>query len=214
MDEDIAIINAKTRNQRIKDFFINNKKKIIILFSILVLIIFGYFFYDEYKKRNKLKLADKFNILSMKFISGNEKNIEKEMIKIVESKDKTYSPLALYFLIDHNLIDTSEEINRLFDIIINETKLDKEIKNLNIYKKALYNSEFSSENDLIKILNPLINSDNIWKSHSLYLLAEYFLSKGETIKSKEFLQKILIMEDGDPKIKLEARKRIERDFSE
>ena len=49
-----------------------------------------------------------------------------------------------------------------------------EIKNLVIYKKALFNSDFESENNLIQILNPVINSDSVWKSHALYLMAELF----------------------------------------
>ena len=72
----------------------------------------------------------------------------------------------------------------MFDELINETKLDNEIKNLIIYKKALFNSDFVSENDLLQILNPIINSESIWKSHSLYLVAEYFYSKNRKAKSK------------------------------
>jgi len=136
------------------------------------------------------------------------------MIEIVYSKDKTYSPLALYFLLDNNIINSKEKINRLFDIIINDINLDKEIKNLIIYKKALFNSNHVSENDLLKILNPLINSDNIWKSHALFLLGEYFFSKNENQKAKEFFEKIIILEKSSPKIKLEAQRRIQRDFSE
>ena len=121
---------------------------------------------------------------------------------------------ALYFLLDNNIINSKEKINSLFDILINETKVDKEINNLIIYKKALYNSEFETENNLLKILNPIINSESIWKSHGLYLMAEYFLSKNEKQKSKEFFEKILILENSNPQIKLEAQKRIQRDFSE
>ena len=76
------------------------------------------------------------------------------------------------------------------------------------------NSDFAKENDLLKILNPIINSDSIWKSHSLYLLGEYFLSKNEKKKAKEFFEKILIVENANSKIKLEAKKRIERDLGE
>ena len=36
MDEDIEIINTQTRNEKIKNFFINNKNSLI---SILVIII-------------------------------------------------------------------------------------------------------------------------------------------------------------------------------
>ena len=136
------------------------------------------------------------------------------MIEIINFKDKTYSPLALYFLLDNNIINSREKVNGLFDILIEETKLDKEIKNLIIYKKGLYNSDYETENNLLKILNPLINSKSIWKSHSLYLLAEYFFSKNEKQKAKEFFEKIITLENSNPQIKVEAQKRIQRDFSE
>ena len=214
MDEDIAIINTNTRNEKIKNFFIKNKKILIILVSIIILLIFGYFIYKEIDQSNKSKLAEKYNTSVINYISGNKINVENEMVTIIESKNKTYSPLALYFLIDNNVINSSNKINRLFDILINETKLDKEIKNLIIYKKGLYNSDYETENNLLKILNPLINSKSIWKSHSLYLLAEYFFSKNENQKAKEFFKKIITLENSNPQIKVEAQKRIQRDFSE
>ena len=214
MDEDISSINASTRNEKIKNFFINNTKGIIIFLSAIIIIIVGYFLYDEIKKRNIIKIADQFNNSKLDFISGNKVNIEKNMIEIIEAKDKTYSPLALYFLIDNNLISSKEKINNFFDIIINDIKLNKEIKNLIIYKKAIYNSSFESESNLLNILNPIINSNSVWKSHGLYLLGEYFLSKNEKQKSKQFFEKIMEMENSNPKIKLEAQKRIQRDFSE
>ena len=82
------------------------------------------------------------------------------MKEVIEDKDSTYSPLALYYLIDNNLIDNKDEINNLFDILINKTSLETEIKNLIIYKKALYNADFSTESELLDILNSLINSEN------------------------------------------------------
>ena len=214
MDEDIAAINTKTRNERIINFFLNNKKKLIILLSIIILLIFSYFAFEEISKNKKENLANKYNASTINYISGNNNNIENEMIEIIHFKDKTYSPLALYFLLDNNIINSREKVNRLFDILIEETKLEKEIKNLIIYKKGLYNSDYETENNLLKILNPLINSKSIWKSHSLYLLAEYFFSKNEKQKAKEFFEKIITLENSNPQIKLEAQKRLQRDFSE
>ena len=214
MDEEITVINTSTRNEKIKNFFIKNKKKLTISLSLIILLILSYFAYGEFDKRSKVKIANKYNNLVINFISGDQLNIENEMIKIINAKDKTYSPLALYFLLDNNIINSKEKINSLFDILINETKVDKEINNLIIYKKALYNSEFETENNLLKILNPIINSESIWKSHGLYLMAEYFLSKNEKQKSKEFFERIIFLENSNPKIKLEAQKRIQRDFSE
>ena len=98
--------------------------------------------------------------------------------------------------------------------IINKTSLDKEIKNLIIYKKALYNADSSNENELLKILNPIINSDSIWKSQALYLMAEYFYSKDEKQKSKEFFEQILLQKNANQELITEAQKRLNRDLSE
>jgi len=214
MDEDTAIINENTRKEKIKAFFVKNTKKITIVISTLVLILFGYFVFQEFEKKNKIKLADRYNFAKIEFISGDKNRVKNELIDIVNEKDRTYSPLALYFLIDNNIISENKKINELFDIIINETSLEKEIKNLIIYKKALFNSDFESENNLIKILNPIINSDSVWKSHALYLMAEYFYYKNHKQKSKEFFNQILNLENSNPNIKIETEKRLNRDFSD
>ena len=214
MDEDISIINTQTKNQKIKDFLIQFKKQIISLFVIILIIVFSYFIYVDFQKKNKIKIADKYNQAAIDYHSGNKANTKKDLIEIIKEKDKTYSPLSLYFLLDNKIITENNEINELFDTIINEINLEKEIKNLVIYKKALFNSEFQTENNLIKILNPIMNSESIWKPHALYLMAEYFYYKNEKQKSKEFFQKIIILEKNNLSIKKEAQRRLNRDFSE
>ena len=136
------------------------------------------------------------------------------MIEIIFKKDTTYSPLSLYFIIDNNLVVELDEINNFFDVIINETPLEKEIKNLLIYKKGLINADNSDEAFLLDVLNPLINSKSIWKSHALYLVAEYFYSKNEKQKAKDFYQKIITIENANSDIKIKAQKRINRDLSD
>ena len=112
------------------------------------------------------------------------------------------------------MITEQLKINELFDIVIDETSLENEIKNLIIYKKALFNADNSSENQLIEILNPIINSESIWKSHALYLMAEYFYYKNQKQKSKEFFNQILTLENSNPNIKIESQKKLNRDFSD
>ena len=154
------------------------------------------------------------NLVTIKFISEDKNKFENELIDIVNEKDRIYSQLALYFLIDNNIVNENNKINELFDVVINDTSLEKEIKNLVIYKKALFNSDFESENNLIKILNPVINSDSVWESHALYLMAEFFYYKNQKQKSKEFFNKILTLENANSNIKIEAEKRLNRDFSD
>ena len=214
MDEEITIINTNTRNKKIKDFFINNKKNLIIVISIIIFLLIGYFAFDETKKRAKIKLANEYNRVTMFFNEDKKEKATEELVSIINKQDDTYSPLALYFLIDNDLIDNKDKINNLFDVLINEIHFENEIKNLIIYKKALYNSNFADEIALIKILDPIINSESIWKAHGLYLMAEYFYSKNEKQKAKEFFSRILTLSNINNAIKLESQKRLNRDLSE
>ena len=214
MDEEITIINTNTRNEKIKKFFLDNKKNLIIIISIIVITLIGYFSFNEIKKINKAKLADQFNSTVFSFKETKKENTINELKFIINKKDTTYSPLALYFLIDNNLIDNTEDINILFDVLINDTSLKKEVKNLIIYKKALFNSNNIEENELIKMLNPIINSDSIWRSHSLYLIAEFFYSKDEKQKSKELFNQILDLPNSNSDIRLKSQKRLNKDLRE
>ena len=214
MDEDINVINNSTRNEKIKEFLIFNKKKIIFfLVSFLVILVF-FFGYNEYKDKKKKNISDFYNSTIIEYSKDNIKKTVQDLIEIVKRKDSTYSPLSLYFIIDNDLISNKDEINDLFDIVINKTSLDPEIKNLVIYKKSLYNADQIGENELINLLNPIINSKSIWKSHALYLLAEYFYSKNEKQKSKEFFSQIVSLENANSDLKRESQKRLNRDLSD
>ena len=214
MDEDISIINSNTRNERIKNFFINNKKILILSLTLIILIVIFYFAYGEIQDRKTKSLSDKYNNIVVNFKVSNKQIFKKELVEIINVKDATYSPLALYFIIDNEIQSSTEEINNFFDTIINEANLDKEIKNLIIYKKALYNADFETENNLINILQPVINSNSVWKSHALYLIAEYFFDKNEKQKAKDFYNQILNFEKSNESIVIETQKRLNRDFSE
>ena len=214
MEEEIQIINQNTRREKFKNYIIKNKKILVTSVSSIIIIILLLVFYSEIKFKNQIKLGNKYNEIVLSYEKTNNQNSEEELIDIIQKKDPTYSPLALNFIIDNEIVNDKIKVNELFDIIIEKTNIENEIKNLIIYKKALYNSDNINENDLINILNPILNSESVWKSHSLYLLAEYFLSKNEKQKSKEFLVQIIELENANPKIKVEAQKRINRDLSD
>ena len=214
MDQEVEIISAETRKERIKNLIINNRKSIISTFVFLILVLFGFLIYQEYQKGKREQLANKYNVSIIEYENGDKSNILSSMKEIIEDKDKTYSPLAFYYLLDNDLITSKEEINKYFDILINEIGLDNENKNLTIFKKGLFNSETANENELLDILNPIIKSESIWKPHALYLMAEYYLAKNEKKKSKEFLEKLVSLDNISDKIKLEAQKRLRSDLSE
>ena len=214
MDEEISIIDKRTRNERVKNFFIDNKKKIIFGILSIILLIFVFYSYEIYKERFKNQLSDKYNNAIIEYESGDKSKTSSLLVEVVKDKDSTYSPLALYFILDNNLINDQNKINDLFDLVINKITLEKEIKNLIIYKKALYNADNIGENQLLEMLNPLVNSQSVWKSHALYLLAEYFYNKNEKEKSKEFFTQILNTKNANQDLVKESQKRLNRDLSE
>jgi hypothetical protein len=214
MEEDISIINSNTRNEKLRNFFINNKNKIISTIVVLIIVLIGAYSFDSYKTNKKKEISNKFNSTTLTYSENTKDLTAQKLVEIINDQDPTYSPLSLYFIIDNKLISNQSEINSYFDVLIEKTSLDKEIKNLVIYKKALFNADKAQESDLLNILNPLINSESVWKSHALYLMAEYFYSQDQKQKSKEFFNQIASLEDANSDIKLEAQKRLNRDLGD
>ena len=213
MDEDIAIVNENTRISLIKNFFKNNSKNIAISALFIITIVISFFAYDEIKKRKKEKIAVDYNRIIFNTDKYNQNDIKNEMIKIINEKVDTYSTLALYHLIDNNLIDDQNTISDLFDKVISINK-DDELRNLIVFKKALYFSDKYTESKMLEILNPLLNSESIWKQHAFLLMGDYYFHKKQYTKSKEFLEKITQLSDVNPKIKLDVERRLNRDFNE
>ena len=213
MSEDIEIINQNTRIEKIKNFFSNNFKKLIGSLVSILLLLFSYFGYQEYEKREKLEIAETYNQITLKEITIQNSNDVEQLVKIIKKKDPIYSALSLYFIIENNLVNDQKEINNFFDMVIKSQK-EKEIKNLIIYKKAMYNADIASENELLDILNPLLKSQSVWKSHALLLMADYFEHNNNLLKSKDFLKEIVNSEVVNNEIRVEAERRLMRNFGD
>ena len=214
MDEDISIINSNTRNEKLRNFFANNKSKIISIVIVLVIFLISIYSFDKYQTNKKKEISNKFNSTTLNHSENSKNNTIKKLVEIINDNDPTYSPLSLYFIIDNKLISNQNEINSYFDILIKDTSLDDEIKNLIIYKKALFNADKFKESDLLNILNPLIQSKSVWKSHALFLMGEYFYSSNQKQKSKEFFNQIINLENANSEIKQQSQMRLSRDLSE
>ena len=214
MDEDTAIINSNTRNEKIKNFFVTNKRLLISILLTIIFLLMGYFVFAEYKENKKIKISDQFNKTVAEYSNKNKQKTKNTLIEIINKKDTAYSPLALYFIIDNALVAEQSAINKLFDVIIEDVSLEQEVKNLIIYKKALYNSDNSDESQLLEILKPILNSESVWKAHGLYFMAEYFYSKNEKQKAKDFFNQIVLLKNANQDLIIESQKRLNRDLSE
>ena len=180
-----------TKKSKIKKFYESNK--ILIFSSILILIIsFGSLsFYLESKESKKILLSE--NYIQAKFYleNGNKSEALNTLKKVIFANDSTYSTLSFFLILNQNLISDYKEISILYDHLLENNKFEKELRNLLIYKKALFISNSIIESELLETIKPLLNTDTLWKPHALLLLGDYFMSMGENIKAIEFYQQIL-----------------------
>ena len=198
-----------SKKSRLKKFYEGNKILIFstILFLVIAIVSVGIF--SETKKKKKILLAENY-ISAIVYLKKNDKNKAANILKtIIFANDKTYSSLSLFLILNNNLISDHEELSNLFDHVIENNKFDKETRNLIIFKKAIFQSNFVDESVLIELLKPLINTETIWRPHALLLLGDYFVSKQEFLKAKEFYTRILSLQNLNKKMYERARVQLE-----
>ena len=180
-----------TKKSKIKKFYESYKILIFSTILVLILAIASVSFYSEFKEKKKTLLADNY-IEAKVYLENGDKIIAKDILKtIIFANNSTYSTLSLFLILNENLIVDREELLRLFNHVLENNKFEKEVKNLIIFKKALFQSNFVSELELLETAKPLINNETLWKPHALLLLGNYFVSKKEYLKAKEFYTQIL-----------------------
>jgi len=206
MDENIFKAQYDiTKKSRFKKFYESNKILIFSIISVLIIFIASFIFYTESKEKKKIFLADSY-IDAKIYLQNKEKNKAKDILKsIINSNDSTYSLLSLFLILDENLISDQEELSRLFDQILKSNEFEKEIKNLIIFKKLLFQSNFASEQELLDSIKPLLSSDTLWKPHALLLMGDYFLFKKEYLKATEFYTQILSLKSLNKELYEQAR---------
>jgi predicted negative regulator of RcsB-dependent stress response len=184
-----------TKKSKLKKFYEVNKILIFSVILILIIAIASVSFYSETKEKKKILLSD--NYLAAKvYLENGDRNKVKNILKtIIFANDSTYSTLSLFLILNENLIVDQGELSNLFDHVLENNKFEKEVKNLIIFKKALFQSNFVSELELLDAVKPLINTETVWKPHALLLLGDYFASKKEYLKAKEFYMQILSLKN-------------------
>jgi len=182
-----------TKKSRIKKFYESNKI-FIFSFILILIILFGSFsFYLENQERKKILLSENYIQAKIYLENGNKNEALNTLKKVIFANDSTYSTLSFFLILNQNLISDYKEISALYDHLLENNNFEKELRNLLIYKKSLFSSNFVSETELLETIKPLLNTDTLWKPHALLLLGDYFMSKGENIKAREFYQQILSM---------------------
>ena len=128
------------------------------------------YFYFKIKPKKNIFISDQFNKAK---ILINKKQTEKAkdiLVEIIQDKNKFYSPLSLYLIIENNLEEDPKKTLELFDKVISNNKIDDENKNLILFKKGLFFSSLNDELNMLKTLNPIVNSDSAWRVQAIKIL--------------------------------------------
>ena len=176
-----------TLQKKTRDLIKKNLKSLVIASTLLILTLFSYIFYTDLKKKNEIKISEQYIQATIQF--KEKKDIAKELLEnIINKNHKFYSPLALYFIIDNNLEKDSLKIINFFDKILSISSMNQENLNLIKIKKAIFLFSFGEEKLIIKTLNPIINSESVWRNVAIKLISDYFLSKNQKTKAEEYIQ--------------------------
>jgi len=126
------------------------------------------------------------------YLAKEKKGEALDILKnVVLANDPAYSTLSFFLILNRNLINDREEVLNLFDHLLTNNKFDKEIRHLLLYKKALYKSDYLNESELLEEVKPLLEENSLWRAHTLILLGDYFVSKKENLKAKDFYTQVL-----------------------
>ena len=188
-------------NKSLKSFFFANKKVLIILCSIIIFIGVFFWWYQNLNVKEKYKNSE--NFISAKVLLSQDNKVKSLEVlkKIILQNDEIYSPLSLFLIIDKDLETNEKDVIKYFDQVLSIKNLEKEDRNLLKLKKAIYISEDAEENDLLNLLNPILNSNSVWKYQSLKFIGDYYFDKKEYNKAKQYYTDILMLENANNDIK-------------
>ena len=197
-----------TKKNRIQKLYEENKILIFSVIFIILIFIGSIIYYSEAKEEKKILLADSYIEAKIYLDNGSKDKAINILKTVIFANDETYSILSLFLILNENLIVDQKELLNLFEHVLENNKFDQEVKNLIIFKKALFQSSFVEQDELLEALNPLIKTETLWKSHALLLLGDYFFSKKEYLEAKKFYLQILSLNNLHKELYEQARSQL------
>ena len=198
-----------TKKSKLIKFYESYKIFIFSFIAILVILYGSFSFYLVNKEKKKILLSENYIQAKVYLESKNKTEAVKILRNVIFSNDPTYSTLSFFMILNENLINDKYEVSELFDHLLENNKFDKEIRNLLLYKKALYKSNYVEESKLLEETKSLLNTEeSVWKVHALLLLGDFYFSKKEFMKAKDFYMQILSKKDLQPDLYNQAKSKL------
>ena len=175
------------KENKINIFFKRYKFYLITIISIALILLVSFFIFDDLNKKKNIELSKDFYKAKI-YLQNEMKDESKEILeKIIEKENIFYSPLSLNLYIENNFDKDKEATIVYFKKIIEMNHVDLGIKDLYKIKLAAYISENKkNESDLLNLLNPIINSNSLYRETAIKFMEQYYLGNGQMEKYKEF----------------------------
>ena len=183
------------KKSKIKKFYDDNKIYIYSALCVFLIAISTISIYSYIQNKKKNSLSNNYISANIHIKNGNKIEALNILKKTIYSNDSTYSSLSLFLIVNENLETNKEEVIKLFKHVLENNKFDDEVKNLIVLKKAFYETNFNDEQKILNTIKPLLTKETIWKANALMLAGNYFISKGENLKAKDFCVQILNIKD-------------------
>ena len=197
-----------TKKSKFRRLYDANKLLIFSTLFVLIITSISFSFYTVSREKKQILLADNY-MVAIFYLQNNERDKGRKILKeIILANNSTYSTLSLFLILDEDLFDDQSEISNLFDHLLANNKFEQEVKNLIIFKKTLFLSNFANELEMVENVKPLINTNTLWKPHALLLLGDYFVSKKQYLKAKEFYVQILSLQNLNMELYEQARSQL------
>ena len=197
-----------TKKSRFRKLYDANKLLIFSTLFVLIIASISLSFYTVSREKKQILLADNY-MVAIFYLQNNERDKGRKILKeIILANNRTYSTLSLFLILDEDLVDDQREISNLFDHLLANNKFEQEVKNLIIFKKTLFLSNFANELEMVENAKQLINTNTLWKPHALLLLGDYFSSKKQYLKAKEFYVQILSLQNLNMELYEQARSQL------
>ena len=185
MNKEITDFESKFKN--IISIVKKNSKLLITIVSVALLGLITILYLNYKNQKDLIHISEQYYKAQILIEKKNNNQAKLILENIIAKKSKLYSPLSLYLIIDLKLESNSLKVIELFDEVLKIKKIGKEDRNLIKFKKALYISNNNDEEQIIlDLLNPIVNSNSIWRKMSIEFLAKYFSNKNQKVKSEDY----------------------------
>ncbi len=178
-----------------KEFITSNKKLLISLCAVFIFAGATFLWIDYSNKKKRIKISENFVEAKILLTEDNRPKSLEILKDIIRQQDKVYSPLSLFLILDEDLEENKEIILEYFDLVLSISSLKNEDLNLLRLKKAIFISNTSKEQDMLDLLNPIINSNSVWRLQSLKFLADYYFSLKQFKKAEQYYLSLLDSDD-------------------